>query len=338
MLNKRQKPFCTFIWKLLLSVGLVVFSTALTGAAAPAAVADAAGNSTWKMTASGKTREVCEGDKILFMVRWQPNPDYVDPLSSLTGGGNDENVVPLTGPSKILAKANNGTFEPGVSIPGSGAGVQEFTYKAEKKGAETVTFQAFNDNLEVDGSVSKTFEVKSCDYMFTLMVKDDLITSTEHGPLGLFHVMNARGTLKKSDPSNPYLYEAFDKLITDNYTVTQIMDCTISRPDYGYTMGYLDAKALKDEEGGVTLRLGPPKDFEAVLAYTISCPDADPVNVNMKVDVSHDRDPWIEKYYALGEGTESIDPFALNPGLGKMQSAGFQVTSTAWLKLEKVVK
>ena len=62
-----------------------------------------------------------------------------------------------------MAKANNGTFEPETSTPGMGAGVQDFTYKAEKRGTETVTFQAFNDNLEVDGSVSKTFEVKSCD-------------------------------------------------------------------------------------------------------------------------------------------------------------------------------
>ena len=173
-------------------------------------------------------------------------------------------VVPLTGPRQLLAKANNGTFEPGVYTPGTGAGVQDFTYKAEKRGAETVTFQAFNDNLEVDASVSKTFEVKSCDYKFTLMVKDDLITTTEYGPLGMFHVMQASGTLKKSDPLNLNLYEAFDKQITDTYTVTQIMNCTISIPEYGHTFGWLDAKALKDEEGGVNLKLGPPKDFEVV--------------------------------------------------------------------------
>lgn len=337
MPHKRSKSFLTYLWRLLSAV-LVVCFTALTSAAAPAAAADAAGNSAWKITASGKTSTVCLGDKILFMVRWQPNPNYVNPLSSLTGEVDKEDIVPLTGPRQLLAKANNGTFEPGVYTPGTGAGVQDFTYKAEKRGTETVTFQAFNDNLEVDGSVSKTFEVKSCDYKFTLMVKDDLITSTEHGPLGLFHVMQASGTLKKSDPLNSNLYEAFDKEIYDNYTVTQIMDCTISTPEYARTFGWLDAKALKDEEGGVNLKLGPPKDFEAVLAYTINCPDSDPINVNMKVDVSRDRDPWIEKDFPLGEGVEGVDSFELNAGLGKMQSAGFQVTTTAWLKLEKVAK
>jgi hypothetical protein len=233
---------------------------------------------------------------------------------------------------------NNGTFEPETSTPGTGAGVQDFTYKAEKRGTETVTFQAFNDNLEVDGSVSKTFEVKSCDYKFTLMVKDDLITTTEYGPLGLFHVMQASGTLKKSDPLNPNLYEAFDKQISDTFTMTQTMNCIVSIPEYGHTFGWLDAKALKDEDGGVNLKLGPPKDFEVVLAYTIICPDADPQSVSLKMDVSRGEDPWIEKDFRLGEGIESIDPFELNAGLAKMQAAGFQVTSTAWLKLEKVAK
>ena len=56
------------------------------------------------------------------------------------------------------------------------------------------------------------------------------------------------------------------------------------------------------------------------------------------MDVSRGEDPWIEKDFPLGEGIESINSFALNAGLAKMQAAGFQVTSTAWLKLEKVVK
>ena len=83
---------------------------------------------------------------------------------------------------------------------------------------------------------------------------------------------------------------------------------------------------------------GPPKDFEAVLSYTIICPDSDPQSVNIKMDVSRGEDPWIEKDFPLGEGIESIDSFQLNPALAKMQGAGFQVTTTAWLKLEKVVK
>ena len=74
------------------------------------------------------------------------------------------------------------------------------------------------------------------------MVKDDLIRSTEHGPIGLFHVMQASGTLKQSDPLNPNLYEAFDKKISDTFTVTQTMDCTVSIPEYGHTFGWLDAK------------------------------------------------------------------------------------------------
>jgi hypothetical protein len=311
---------------------------ALTSTAAYAAVADAAGNSPWMMTVSGKTSTVCFGDKILFMLRWQPNPNFVNPLSSLTGEGDDEDLVPLTGPAQILAKANNGTFEPEVHTPGTGAGVQDFTYKAEKLGADTVTFQAFNDNLEVDTSVSKTFEVKSCDYKFTLMVKDDLITATDHGPLGMFHVMQASGTLRKSDPLNLNLYEAFDIEISDTYTVTQIMDCTISIPEYGHTVGKLDAKALKNEDGGVNLKLGPPKNFKVIMAYTITCPDGEPQSVSLTMDVSDGNDPWIEKDFSLGEGIEAIDSFMLNPGLAKMQEAGFQVTSTAWLKLEKVVK
>jgi len=337
MPNKHSKPFFTCGWRLLSAV-LVVCSTVLTNAAAHAAAADDAANPAWKITVTGKTDTVCLGDKILFMVRWQPNPSYFNPLSSLTGEVDKEDLVPLTGPRQLLAKANNGTFEPETYPPGTGAGVQDFTYKAEKRGTETVTFQAFNDNLEVEASVSKTFEVKSCDYKFTLMVKDDLIRITEHGPLGMFHVMQASGTLKKSDPLNTNLYEAFDKKISDTYTVTHSMDCTFSPAEYGHTFGWLDAKALKDEEGGVNLKLGPPKDFEVVMGFTIQCPDSDPNSVSLEMDVSSSKDPWIEKDFPLGEGTECIDSFALNPGLAKMQGAGFEVTTTAWLKLEKVAK
>lgn len=332
MTHKRSIPF-SIILSRLLSVLLVVCATGLTDASAHNAWISA-----WKLNASGKTSTVCLGDKVLIMVRWQPNPDYVNPLTSLTVESDDDSVVPLTGPRKLLAKANNGTFEPEVFTPGTGAGVQDFTYKAEKLGTETVTFQAFNDNLDVDVSTTKTFEVKSCEYRFTLIVKDDLIATTEDGPIGLFHVMNATGTLKKSDPLNLNLYEAFDKKITDTFTVTQMLNCIVSPTEYGNTFGWLDAKALKDEEGGVNLKLGPPKDFDANIAFTISCPDSDPHTVNMSVDVSGSGDPWIEKNFSLGEGIESIDAFALNPGLAKMQAAGFQVTTTAWLKLDKVVK
>jgi hypothetical protein len=332
MPHKRSKPFYPCLWRLLSAV-LVVCFTALTSAAA-----HSAGNSAWKITVSGKTSTVCYGDKILFMLRWQPNPNFVNPLSSLTGEVDDESLVPLTGPKQLLAKANNGTFEPEVHTPGTGAGVQDFTYKAEKLGTETITFQAFDDNLEVDASVSKTFEVKSCDYRFTLMVKDDLITTTDHGPLGMFHVLQASGTLIKSDPLNLNLYEAFDMEISDTYTVTQTMDCTVSIPDYGHIFGLLDAKALKDDDGGINLKLGPPKNFKVVAAYTISCPDSEPQSVSYTMDVSGGNDPWIEKNFSLSEGTESIDSFALNPALAQMQADGFHVTSSAWLMLEKVVK
>ena len=92
MPHKRSKPFFTCLWRLLSAV-LVVCSTALTSAAA-----HAAGNSAWKMTVSGKTSTVCEGDKILFMVRWQPNPNYVNPLSSLTGEVDNEDRRPAHRP------------------------------------------------------------------------------------------------------------------------------------------------------------------------------------------------------------------------------------------------
>ena len=99
MQHKVSKPFFTGIWRLLIVV-LVVFSTALTGTASSAGE-----NSAWKMTATGKTSTVCLGDKILFMVRWQPNPTYVNPLSSLTGVDDNEAVVPLTGPRKLLGQS-----------------------------------------------------------------------------------------------------------------------------------------------------------------------------------------------------------------------------------------
>jgi len=321
-----------------LTVLLVLFSALLTSAAAPFAPVPAPANPFWKITASGKTKEVCVGDKVLFMARWQPNPSYVDPLSSLTGAGSDDNLAPLAGPRKILAKANLGSFEPETATPGMAMGVADFTYKAEKKGSETITFQVFNDNLEVDASLTKTFEVKTCDYKFTLMLKDDYSTITEHGPYTMYTVTNARGTLKATDPANPNLYEARDKLIRTILTVTQLMNCTINTNEPAVAFGWVDAKAVKDEEGSVRLMIGPPMDYDVVISFTAVCPGGDPFSVGLSKDISSGEDPWIEKEYPLGEGTMSVDTRQLNPAISKMEGSGWTVVTTAWLKLEKVVK
>jgi hypothetical protein len=330
------KPFlaCTRF----LSVVLVLFSAVLTTAAAPSAPVSGPPNSVWKITASGKTKEVCLGDKILFMARWQPNPNYVDPLFSLTGSGSEDDLAPLAGPRKLLAKASLGSFEPGTETPGAAMGVAEFTYKAEKKGSETITFQVFNELLEVDTSVTKTFQVNTCDYKFTLMIKDDFSAMTEDGPYTMYTVTNARGTLKATDPANPDLYEAFDKKIDTVLTVTQIMNCQINTNEPASAFGFVDAKAVKDEEGSITLMIGPPKDYDVVISYTVVCPDGDPFSVGLSKNISGGEDPWIQKEYPLGEGTMAVDSRQLNPAISKMEAAGFTVVSTAWLKLEKVVK
>ena len=325
------KPFlaCTRF----LSLVLVLLSLALTTAAAPFAP-----NPVWKITVSGKTREVCLGDKILFMARWQPNPTYVDPLAPLDSSGEAVTLAPLAGPRKILAKASLGSFEPQTETPGVAMGVAEFTYKAEKKGSETVTFQVFNDSLEVDTSITKTFEVHKCDYLFTLVVKDEYSTTTDRGPYTMFTVMTAKGTLKAIDSVDPNLYEAYDKQINSVLTVTQIMDCQINTNEPARAFGFVDAKAVKDEEGSIILRIGPPKDYDAVVNFTAVCPGGDPFSVGLSKDVSGGGDPWIEKEYPLGEGTLSLDSRKFNPAIPKMEAAGFSVVSTGWLKLEKIVK
>jgi hypothetical protein len=328
-------PKLSLICARFLSALLVLFVTVLTAAAAPSAPLLAPPTPVWMVNVSGNIKEVCLGDKILFMARWKPNPSYVDPLSPLTAEG--VRLTPLAGPRKLLAKARLGSFEPVTQSTGGAVGLADFTYKAEKKGSETVTFQVFNDNLEVDTSVTKEFQVNTCDYLYTLRVEDNFSTTTDLGPYIMYTVMTAKGTLKATDPANPNLYEAFDKPLSTILTVTQIMNCTINK-EPASALGYVDARAVKDEEGAITLRIGPPKDYAVVISYLAVCPDRDPISVSLSKEISVGQDPWIEKEYPLGQGIMAVDSRQLNPSISQMEAAGFAVVSTAWLKLEKVVK
>jgi hypothetical protein len=185
-------------WKILVAA-LFVLSMLLTGSPVSHPANAASANSLWSLTSSSNTNEVCEGDKVPFMVRWQTNINSQGPASSPGGEGGS---IPLAGPVRILAKAHTGSFNPNIQTAGAGAGITDFMYTASEKGTDTVTFQALNERLKVDSQISQTFEVKECTLKVTLYIKDDLFRATEHGPSAFHHIMQATGTLKKSDPKN----------------------------------------------------------------------------------------------------------------------------------------
>ncbi len=336
MQNSFIRPVLFRAGKILLS--LLFLLATVSQPVMASATSSAKTNSTWKITVSGKTNLVCLGDKVLFIARWQPNPDYVEPLAPLSGSGNaDDNLAPLTGPRKIMANANLGSFDPEVETPGLPMGIAPFTYKAEKTGTETIELKVFNDNLDVDASITKTFEVKNCSYMYSLIVKDDLSQTTDRGLFSFYHILSSKGTLKSIPSVTPNIYEGFDKYIKDVFTLSSVNDCQIVNDQYGMTLGFVDAKAVKDDEGGITLMIGPPKDYQGNVTISVIC-DGEPIQVNKTFNVSGGKDPWIEKYFPLGEGEVTIDSKELNPGIPQLEAAGFQVTTSARLKLEKVAK
>ena len=326
---------CMFPRWIVFTVVLFVLSSLPTGLPLTRQVNAASGNSQWFLTSSSNTNEVCVGDKILFLVQWQTNFNYEDPDSPQ---GEQDTLAPLTGPVKILAKANFGSFDPSAQTPGSGAGITDFTYTAEEEGPDTVTFQAFNDHLEVDSTATKTFEVKECDYQVTLYVKDNLFNETDRGPVAFYHILQATGTLKNSEPKNPILYEVFDIEVTDASTVTQTADCTYNNPDYAYSSGRLDIKAIREQGGGITVRIGPPRDYSTQQSTVIKCPKSDPQNIFVNSKSNITGDPWIKTFHPTGEGKETIDSVSLNPGLSVLTELGYSLTSDAYVVLKKVPK
>jgi hypothetical protein len=100
----------------------------------------------------------------------------------------------------------------------------------------------------------------------------------------------------------------------------------------------LDVKAVREEGGGFTVRIGPPREYSVQESTTIKCPKSDPQNIFVQSKPNITGDPWIETSHATGAGKVTIDSFVLNPGLSVVTGAGYSLTSDAYVVLKKELK
>ncbi len=275
----------------------------------------------WSVTISGLDGTVCEGDPYMLTATW---------------GLADNNALlaPLVGP-KLLVKAKLGSFDHETERPGTINGTTMFNYTAEKEGTETITIQLFDSDLEVDAEYSTSFEVKKCNYLYTLFARVDY--QTPDGTLAWYELLKSKGLLTAPDPNRPQYREAYNKTITDTNIITQFPteECQVNFTEPGYALGFVDSKAVEADNGmGIKLMIGPPINFTWLFDAIITCPEGGS-RVNMTYPLTTSKDPWIEKVFPFSEGEYDITIDMLDKHIENASSGGLIASYTAKLSLTR---
>jgi hypothetical protein len=275
----------------------------------------------WTVSISGLRGLVCVGDSYMLTASWDTR--------------SYDTLAPLLGP-KILVKATHGSFDHETERPGTSSGTTLFNYTAEKTGTETVTIQLFDPDLNVDAENSTSFEVKKCDYLYTLFSRTD--AATPGGELGWYYILKSKGLLTAPDPNQPHQLEARNKAITIDTTVAYFHweDCTLLSSAVGRAMGFVDAKAVDVDKGmGIDVMIGPPQDFTYIHDIIVTCPDGNH-SQNVSIPIGSSDDPWIEQVFPFGEGEYDVKIDFLDLGVKRLQDAGNSASYYATLTLKRV--
>ena len=276
----------------------------------------------WSVSISGLDGLVCVGDSYMLTARWDTNSNDV--------------LAPLTGPRQLLVKATHGSFDRETERPGTVSGTTMFNYTAEKPGTETIKIQLFDNDLNVDSENTASFEVKKCDYLYTLLARAD--AGDGDGMLAFYYIIKSKGLLKAADPSQPHKLEGLNKTLTIDTTVAYFDsgECTLLFSDVGRALGFLDSKAEDVDNGmGIKVMLGPPQDLNYIHDVLLTCPDG-PHHQNMTIPITFSKDPWIEQVFPFGEGEYPVKMDFLEEGLQGMRDAGNWGYYTATLSLQRV--
>ncbi len=299
----------------------IILLTAFSNTAAVSANPRNASSGMWAVSITGLDGLVCVGDSYMLTAYWD---------TVITEG-----IAPLSGPT-ILVQATHGSFLQATERPGTISGTTYFNYKAEKPGTETVKIQLFNSDREVDAENTVSFEVKKCDYLYTLTSRVD--AGTSGGELAFYYIIKSKGLLKAVDLNQPHKLEGLDKFLTIDTTIAffESGECTLLSSDVGRAFGFVDAKAEDVENGlGIRLMLGPPKDLNYIHDLVLTCPDG-PHPQNVTIPITSSKDPWIEQVFPLGEGEHSVKIDFLDEGMQRMRDAGNWGYYTATLSLQRV--
>jgi hypothetical protein len=274
---------------------------------------------------------ICVGDAVNVSISWYPNLYSADELNGLA------QLTPLMGPSRIQVKASLGYFYPETPPPpGSNSGTISVTYIAEKAGQEKIFAVAWNGGSS-DAIASTGFEVKSCEYIYTLNAEFNLGVTDEGISYTTRYTVKSTGILVAPDPDDPLHLEARNKVVKLSAVMTSWSSskCTLFTFEPGSGMGYVDAKAEPGPLGiGMQLKLAPPVDFAWDVDYSFAC-DGQSQTLAGVYPLS-ESDPWISAVFPSGSGQQTIKLDMFEIPLNKMKgSPGLSVSYTATITLEK---
>ncbi|MBA4419862.1 MAG: hypothetical protein C0391_01815 [Anaerolinea sp.] len=306
------------------AVGSIILTTSIILAAFSSPVsarARSAPAGLWTVSISGLDGLVCVGDSYMLTASWDAK--------------SYDTIAPLTGPT-ILVQANQGSFDRETERPGTTSGTTLFNYTAEKAGTETILIQLFDSELNVDSEKMTRFEVKKCDYLYTLIARTDVETSG--GELGFYYILKSKGLLIAPDPNQPHQLEGWNKPLTVDTTIAYYNseDCTLVSSDVGQALGFVDAKAVVADNGvGIKLMIGPPQGMNYTHDLILTCPDGSHPQ-KITVPVTSSNDPWIEQVFPFSEGEYTVKIDFLDQGVQRMIAAGNSASYTARLSLQRV--
>lgn len=237
---------------------------------------------------------ICVGETRTVAVGWGVNPD---PTA----------LAPLSGPTSIYVSANLGSFDRYRTTPLVPSGVSTFEYTAQKEGTERLHAQAMTGE-DADAGASVSFQVKKCEYKYTLYAEGNLTNKSSDTNVALRFVIRSEGQLKATNPDQPLKYEALGKEVHEATTVTawSIPDCTLLTWEPGIGSGFVDVKAERAAgQKAMTLQFAPPRSFQIAHEVRGMCDDQ-VHSWGEVIPVSTHDDPWIEATFPDGQGVKEI--------------------------------
>jgi len=276
----------------------------------------------WGVSISGLDSAACAGDPYMFTVRW-----WV--------AGKDD-LAPITGPDSIIVTAKLGKFDEQEITPISANGTALSLHTAGKEGYETITIVAYDSNWKTQARYTTSFEIKKCDYFYTLFARSDY--SIPDPGITWYSILKSKGRLVAPDPSRPTYRESYNSTITEENFVTSFpnSECDVDWMNPGYALGFVDSKLVEADNGmGLKLMIGQPIDFDWIYQVIIQCPENPPHNITGSASLTTDKDPWIEQVFPFGEGKFNIKIDILDKQLKNAASGGIVASYTATISLER---
>jgi hypothetical protein len=273
--------------------------------------------------------EVCVGETVTITISWAPNSakDY----------GGLAPLTPLAGPSRISLKASHGFFYPQApNPPGSVSGTTSVTYTAESEGTEKIFAQAWLGGSS-DAIATDSFEVKACEYYYTLDSQLDMTVTSEGLSYTARYKVKSWGTLVPVDSEHPRQLEARDKLVKLSASIISwsSSECVLFTFEPASGSGRVDARLDPGAMGiGNVLKLAPPVDLAWDMDLSFACNGHG--NTVAGVYPIASSDPWVQATFPEGVGTQDVvlEMFE-TPYQRLVGSEGITISYTAKLSLEK---